>query len=77
MSNEAHDGDAVRNGQGSTLLWTEHYGTGLTRGARLAETVKDAAFGLALIVMAAGVAGFLTLERPAARSSALVALHSR
>ena len=71
MSNIPRDADAeaVRNGQGSTLLWTEHYGTGRTRTARLAETLEDAAFGLAVFVMAAGVAGFLTLERPATRSA--------
>ena len=73
MSNEAHD--AVVNGQGSTLLWTEHYGSGLTRGARAAETLRDAAFGLALVVMAAGVAGFLTLERPTVRSASPLVAH--
>ena len=61
---------AIVNGQGSTLLWTEHYGTGRTRGERAVEVARDAAFGLALVVMAAGVAGFLTLERPTARSAA-------
>ena len=58
------------NGQGSTLLWTEHYGTGRTPGERAVEVLADAAFGLALVVMAAGVAGFLTLERPQARTAA-------
>ena len=65
MTNER---DAIVNGQGSTLLWTEHYGTGRTPGERAAEVLEDAAFGLALVVMAAGVAGFLTLERPHART---------
>jgi hypothetical protein len=75
MSNETSERDAVRNGQGSTFLWTEHYGTGRTRGARVAEVVEDAAFGLALVVMAAGVAGFLTLERPAGHSAATAVAH--
>ena len=35
--------------------------------------MEDAAFGLALVVMAAGVAGFLTLERPHARTAAPMA----
>jgi hypothetical protein len=62
------DRDVIVNGQGSTLLWTEHYGTGRTAGERAAEVLRDAAFGLALLVMAAGVAGFMTLERPHART---------
>jgi hypothetical protein len=65
--------DAIVNGQGSTLLWTEHYGTGRSPAERAAEVVEDAAFGLALVVMAAGVAGFLTLERPQARTAAPIA----
>jgi len=69
--------DAVVNGQGSTLLWTEHYGTGRTSAERAAEVLRDTAFGLALVVMAAGVAGFLTLERPAGRSSAPVGVAHR
>ena len=73
MHKTTDERDAVVNGQGSTLLWTEHYGTGRTRGERAAEVLEDAAFGLALVVMAAGVAGFLTFERPAARSSAPMA----
>ena len=64
--------NAIVNGQGSTLLWTEHYGTGRTTGERAAEVLVDAAFGLALVVMAAGVAGFLTLERPTTRTAAPV-----
>jgi hypothetical protein len=69
MSKTTDERDAVVNGQGSTLLWTEHYAD-RTRSARVAEHFRDAAFGLALVVMAAGVAGFLTLERPTARSAA-------
>lgn len=61
--------EAVVNGQGSTLLWTEHYADS-TPSARAAETLRDAVFGLALMVMAAGVAGFLTFERPTVRSAA-------
>ena len=68
MSKVEHE--EVVNGQGSTLLWTEHYGDGRTRAARVAELGRDAAFGMALVVMAAGVAGFLTLDRPASRSAA-------
>jgi hypothetical protein len=75
MSNAERE--AVVNGQGSTLLWTEHYGTGLTPGERAAEVLGDAAFGLAVVVMAAGVAGFLTLERPTVRSSAPTAVAHR
>ena len=73
MFNTTDDRDAIVNGQGSTLLWTEHYGTGRTPGERAVEVLEDAAFGLALVVMAAGVAGFLTLERPTARTAAPVA----
>jgi hypothetical protein len=75
MSNGTSEKDAVRNGQGSTLLWTEHYGTGRTRGSRVAEVMEDAAFGLGLIVLAAGVAGFVTLERPTARTAAATVAH--
>ena len=73
MFKNTDERDAIVNGQGSTLLWTEHYGMGRTPGERAAEALGDAAFGLALVVMAAGVAGFLTLERPAARTAAPVA----
>jgi hypothetical protein len=69
--------DAVSNGQGSTLLWTENYGTGRTRAERTVETLRDAAFGLAVMVMSAGVAGFLTLERPTVRSAAPVVVAHR
>ena len=37
--------------------------------------MRDAAFGLALVVMAAGVAGFLTLERPTAHSAEAAVAH--
>jgi hypothetical protein len=69
MSREMTYGETVRNGQGSTLLWTEHYADH-ERAARILETARDAAFGLALVVLAAGVAGFLTLERPTTHTSA-------
>jgi len=75
MSNAERE--AVVNGQGSTLLWTEHYGTGRTRAERAVEVLRDAVFGLALVVMAAGVAGFLTLERPTSRSAAPVVVAHR
>jgi hypothetical protein len=66
--------ETVRNGQGSTFLWTEHYAD-RTPAARAAEMLQDAAFGLGLVVLAAGVAGFLTLERPTARASTTTAAH--
>ena len=69
MSSEMTYRQAVRNGQGSTFLWTEHYADH-ERAARVFETARDAAFGLALMVLAAGVAGFLTLERPTTHTSA-------
>ena len=69
MSSEMTYRETVRNGQGSTFLWTEHYAE-RERAARLLETARDAAFGLALVVLAAGVAGFLTLERPTTHTSA-------
>jgi hypothetical protein len=75
MSKAEHE--AVVNGQGSTFLWTEHYGDGRTRAVRAAEVGRDAAFGLALVVLAAGVAGFLTLDRPSARSAAPAAVTHR
>lgn len=74
MSSEMTYREAVRVGQGSTFLWTEHYAD-RTPGARLFETARDAAFGLALVVLAAGVAGFLTIERPTASSAATVVAH--
>lgn len=61
--------ETVRNGQGSTFLWTEHYAD-RTPTARAGEVLQDAVFGLALVVLAAGVAGFLTLERPTGHPAA-------
>ena len=69
MSSEMTYRQAVRTGQGSTFLWTEHYADH-EHAARVLETARDAAFGLALMVLAAGVAGFLTLERPTTHTSA-------
>ena len=69
--------EAIVDGQGSTLLWTEHYGGPRTSGERAVEVARDAAFGLALVLMAAGVAGFLTLERPTSRTAAPVAAAER
>jgi hypothetical protein len=74
MSSEMTYRQAVRNGQGSTFLWTEHYADS-ERRVRIFETMRDAAFGLALVVMAAGVAGFLTLERPTAHSAEAAVAH--
>jgi hypothetical protein len=69
MSSDATYRERVRNGQGSTFLWTEHYAD-RTPAARAGETLRDAAFALGLMVLASGVAGFLTLERPASHTAA-------
>ena len=69
MSSEMTYREAVRDGQGSTFLWTEHYADS-ERRALVLERARDAAFGLALVVLVAGVAGFLTLERPTTHTSA-------
>jgi hypothetical protein len=69
MSSDATYREQVRNAQGSTFLWTEHYAD-RTRGARAAETLRDAAFALGLMVLASGVAGFITLDRPASHTAA-------
>lgn len=74
MSSEMTYREAVMVGQGSTFLWTEHYADRM-RGARLFDATRDAAFGLALVVLVAGVAGFLTIETPTARSAATVVAH--
>ena len=74
MSSDMTYREAVRNGQGSTLLWTEHYAD-RTPAARAVEILRDAAFGLGLVVLAAGVAGFLTLERPTSRAAATMVAH--
>ena len=75
MSSEATYREQVRNGQGSTFLWTEHYAD-RTPGARASETLRDAAFALGLVVLASGVAGFLTLERPASHTAATAAIRA-
>lgn len=48
--------------QGSTLAWTHGYGTA-SRRERARERFRDVAFGLAVLVLVAGVAsvGFLAL----------------
>jgi hypothetical protein len=66
--------ETVRNGQGSTFLWTEHYAD-RTPAARAVEILRDTVFGLGLVVLAAGVAGFLTLERPTARALSTMVAH--
>jgi len=74
MSNVMTYRETVRNGQGSTFLWTEHYAD-RTPAARAVEIVRDAVFGLGLVVLAAGVAGFLTLERPTVRAFTTTMAH--
>ena len=49
-----------------TLGWTQSYGTAALR-ERAREAVRDAAFVLAILVCAAGAAGFLMFENPAPR----------
>jgi len=49
-----------------TLGWTQSYGTASLR-ARTVEAIRDAAFALAVLVCAAGAAGFLMFENPAPR----------
>jgi hypothetical protein len=52
--------------QGTTLAWTQAYGTPSAR-VRAREKFRDAAFALALLVLITGVAGFVALDKPAAR----------
>jgi hypothetical protein len=49
-----------------TLGWTQSYGAASLR-ERAREAVRDAAFALAVLVCAAGAAGFLMFENPAPR----------
>lgn len=58
MANDA-ERELIRKQQGSTLWWTEGYGT-RTRGASVLEEARDILFAGALLLMAAGVAGFLS-----------------
>jgi hypothetical protein len=58
--------------QGTTLLWTEHYS--LTHPAGRGDALRHTAFALALTLLAAGAAVFLTLEGPVTRESAVHAL---
>jgi hypothetical protein len=48
--------------QGSTLAWTHGYGTA-SRGERARERFRDVLFGVAILVLVAGVAsvGFLAV----------------
>ncbi len=54
--------------QGTTLAWTQAYGTA-SGPVRAGEGVRDTLFALALLALVAGVAGFVTMDSPAAHSS--------
>ena len=58
----------VRETQGTTLAWVEHYGARDARGSRL-EELQDLLFALTLMVFTAGVVGFVTHQAPTARVS--------
>ncbi|HEY7410437.1 MAG TPA: hypothetical protein VII13_06855 [Vicinamibacteria bacterium] len=58
---DAEESRRIREQQGSTFLWTEVYGHP-GRGTTVREELRDMLFAGALLVLAAGVAGFLTLE---------------
>jgi hypothetical protein len=58
----------IREAQGTTLAWTEHYGARDSRETRL-EDLQDLFFALTLIVFTAGVVGFLTHQPPAPRTT--------
>jgi hypothetical protein len=51
--------------QGTTLAWTQAYGHA-SAPVRAGESVRDTLFALALLALVAGVAGFVTMESPAA-----------
>lgn len=53
--------------QGTTLAWTQAYGTP-SGPVRAGESVRDTLFALALLALVAGVAGFVTMDSPAAHS---------
>ena len=46
--------------QGSTFLWTESYGDD-DQGTTVLEALRDVTVSAALLVLAAGAAGFLVL----------------
>jgi hypothetical protein len=58
----------IREAQGTTLAWVEHYGARDSRATRL-EELQDLFFALTLVVFTAGVVGFLTHQAPAPRAS--------
>ncbi len=58
--------------QGTTLLWTEHYS--LTHPVGKGDALRHAALALALGLLAAGAAVFVTLAGPLTQESALHAL---
>lgn len=60
--------------QGTTLAWTEAYGSASPR-ERAREWFRDALFTLALLGLAAGVAGFVAYENPDARYAESAAQH--
>jgi hypothetical protein len=53
----------VREAQGTTLAWTEHYGARDPLDTRL-EGLQDLLFALTLAVFTAGVVGFVTHQAP-------------
>ncbi len=52
--------------QGTTLAWTQSYGTPSAR-ERAREKFRDVAFALAVLVFVTGVAGFVALDKSPAR----------
>ena len=58
--------------QGTTLAWTQAYGTRSLR-ERAREMFRDTAFAVAIVVLITGVAGFVALDKPAAHYAEAVA----
>lgn len=56
--------------QGTTLMWTEHYGDVRSLTARVEQAMADVFFAATLAVFLAGVVGFVTHEPTAARLAA-------
>jgi hypothetical protein len=54
--------------QGTTLAWTQAYGSA-SGSVRAGEGVRDTLFAIALLGLVAGVAGFVSMESPSARST--------
>jgi len=55
--------------QGTTLAWTEGYGTPLSSRAKAAEVVRDLLFAAGLLVLLVGTAGFVAYDGPAPQAS--------